>query len=163
MNRFPADNHCFLLVGLVVSYGLVLLLPRKLPRSVSYLMMMLSASLALGFDHTIGVPPFDLYDTNIDPAFTLADLFLALLYLPFGYLFAYGYRQLKIRGLGIPFYILAWSLFGTGFEALAVHFHVFTYKGWSLRYSFVVYLFVELITVVFYHVLMRRFAQLKTG
>jgi hypothetical protein len=163
MNRFPADNQWFLLVGLIVSYGVVLLLPRKLPRSVSFLMMMLSASLALGFDHTIGVPPYDLYDTNIDPAFTLADLFLALLYLPFGYFFVYGYRQLKIRRLGIPFYILVWSLFGTGFEAIALHFHVYTYKGWSLRYSFVVYVCVQLISVIYYHLLMRRFAQLKTG
>jgi hypothetical protein len=126
-------------------------------------MMMLSVMFALALDHSIGVPPFDLYDTNVNPKLTLPDFLTALLYMPFGYFFAYGYKVLKIKGLRIPLYILVWSLFGIGFEKLADHFHVFTYKGWSLRWSFLVYLFVQTTASALYHVLMRQLDRRPAG
>ncbi|TVY07123.1 hypothetical protein FPZ49_25365 [Paenibacillus cremeus] len=123
--------------------------------------MILSLSTALSMDHSIGVPPIDLYDTNIYPWLTLSELPTWGMYPISGYLFIYFYDKWKINGLGIPFYVFGWTLLGTAFEALSTAFGVFIYKGWSLKYSFLVYLIVQLMIVAVFRILMNEFHRAK--
>lgn len=161
MVRFPEINVWFSIIAFGTGCFLLYMLPSRLPRVVSALIMMMSMAASLGLDHTIGTPPIDLYDTNINPALTLSEFPTWGLYAISGYLFIYLYDKLNIRGLAIPVYVLGWTLFGTAFEALAVTFHVFRYKGWSLRYSFLVYVVVQLLTVIVFRILMDAFHRLK--
>jgi len=141
----------------------VIRLPVRLPKSVSALIMVISLAIPLSLDHSIGVPPIDLYDTNIFPWLTLSELPTWGLYPISGYLFIYFYDKWKIKGLSIPIYVLAWTLFGTVFEAIAVSFGVFIYKGWALRYSFLIYLIVQLMIVIVFKILMSECNRLKEG
>nr|AYQ73034.1 hypothetical protein EAV92_10940 [Cohnella candidum] len=112
-------------------------------------------------DHSIGVPPFDMYDTQVKSILTWDDALTWLLYPLFAYLFIYGYEWLSIGGLGIPLYILVWGLFAAGFETVGVYFHVYEYKRWTLGYSFAVYIVVQLLLVIFYHILKLKIADIK--
>jgi hypothetical protein len=161
MVRFPEINVWFSTVFFVIGSFLVVRLPPRLPRIVSALIMMMSLALPLALDHTIGSPPIDLYDTNVKPWVTFSELPTWGMYSIFGYLFIYLYDKLNIRGVGIPFYILVWALAGTAFETLSVTFDVFSYKGWSLRYSFLVYLCTQLLTVIVFRILMSTFMRMK--
>jgi hypothetical protein len=152
-------NDWFILIGWIAAYGLILYLPREFPRSISCLVMLFSLSVAKGTDNTLGIKPFDLYDTNQLPKFDWTDLFTWLLYPAFGYFLIYFYQRLRIHGAAIPVYILIWASFATVFEALSVHFQVFEYKGWTLHYSFVVYLVVQTLTLIFFHLIKKEFVR----
>ncbi|KIL37784.1 hypothetical protein SD70_30770 [Gordoniibacillus kamchatkensis] len=161
MVRFPEVNVWFSTFFFAAGWVLVALLPLRLPRSVSALVMMLSLALPLGMDHTIGVPPVDMYDTNVNPKLTFSELPTWGMYPVFGYLFIYLYDKWNIKGPAIALYVFGWAIVGTAFEALAVAFHVFRYKGWSLRYSYLVYVLVQLLTVAVFRLLMHVFVRTK--
>jgi hypothetical protein len=152
-------NDWFILISMLVAYGLVWFLPRAFPRSISLLVMIFSLSVAKGTDNTLGIKPFDLYDTNQLPKFDWTDLFTWLLYPAFGYLLIYFYQRLRIHGAAIPVYILIWASFATVYEAVSVYYQVFQYKGWTLHYSFVVYLLVQSLTLIFFHWIKREYVR----
>jgi hypothetical protein len=156
MEKLLNSNVLFNLAGFIIGCFVVYKLPRRIPLSVSALIMVMSLAIALGLDHTIGVFPFDLYDTNIKPWLTFSEIPTWGMYPIFGYIFIYLIEKLNVRGLYIPLYLLLGSLFGMVFEKLANHFNVFQYKHWSLRYSFVVYLFTQLLTFIVYKLLMNH-------
>lgn len=163
MARYFGPNEWFVLIGLVAGYLLVIFLPNRLPRSVSALILLLGMAIPLSLDHSIGVPPFDVYDTNIDPKITFTDLLTWLMYPPFSYLFVYFYDRWNVRGAAVSLYVLVWSLFSTVFEALAVVCGVFEYKHWSLHDSFLIYVIVQLLTAAIFRGLMREHRRLQAS
>lgn len=126
--------------------------------------MFLSVGLVTGVwvDFQLSQPPFDFYYANDTNNYGVMDLVNFLLYSPFSYLFAYLFDKWKIRGVITIFYIVGWTLAGIGFERLAVHFHVFTYTGWELKYSFLVYLIVQSCHVWCYHLVKRHYIRTKS-
>ena len=148
-------NIIFFLSGVFLVYRL----PQRLPITVTILIMTMSLAIALGLDHTLGVPPIDLYDTNIEPWLTLTEILTWGMYPISGYLYIYLYDKLKVRGYFIPLFILCWSTFGTVFEELAKTFKVFVYKDWAIRYSFLVYLFTQLLTTIVFNFLMKTYRK----
>jgi hypothetical protein len=113
-------------------------------------------------DFQLSQPPFDLYYANDTKNYGVMDLGNFLLYLPFSYLFAYLFDKWRIRGVITIFYIVGWTLVGIGYESLTVHFHVFTYTGWELKYSFMVYFIVQSCHVWCYHLVKRRYIRTKS-
>jgi hypothetical protein len=90
------------------------------------------------------------------PKYTIMDLFVYLLYGPYGYLLVYFYEKFEIRGLRIVFYIIFWALIGIAFEFINVKMGVFTYKaGYKLAYSFPIYLFIQSFLLLFYRYIKR--------
>jgi hypothetical protein len=154
-------NTLFTLFCLVLSYGFMWLLPSNMPKSVSIIMMLFSLVTAKSLDTSIGVPPFDLYNTNIYPYFDLADILTWCLYPVFGYFFAYYYNRFRIHGIMIPVYILCCSLIGTAYESLNVYFDVFQYRHWKLSYSFCVYLIVQTLCVLVFTKLKKHWIDQK--
>nr|AYQ74293.1 hypothetical protein EAV92_18005 [Cohnella candidum] len=148
-----------MLASLAVGYFMVYRLPPRLPKSVAALVMLWSVATPLCMDHSIGSPPIDVYDTNINPALTFTDFLTWCMYPIFGYVFIYLYDLWKIGGLGIPLYVLAWAILGACFEKLSVVFRVFQYKDWSTYDSFLIYVIVQLLTVVFFRILMKVFKR----
>ena len=78
------------------------------------------------------------------------------MFAPPAYLFVYLYDRWEVRGLKIPLYILGWSTVATCVEWIMALGHVFTYKEWHISYSFVVYLFVQPLTLLVFEYVRRR-------
>lgn len=148
-------NIAILAAAIFATYGLMWLLPKRLPRSPACLVMAFSLQVAKGLDNALGVKPVDLYDINRSSALDAVDLLTWILYPAVGYLFVYGYDRYRVRGLGISLYVLVWSAFGTAFEAFAARFGIFAYKGWTSSYSFAVYFIVQMLTIVIYELAKR--------
>lgn len=144
-------NDWFLITALIVSYGVMLLLPKKFPLSISILLNLFGIAVASLFDNSIGYRPFDFYDIMDGPGYTFMDLLVYFLYAPFGYFFMYGYSWLHIKKMGTVFYILLFAAASVGFEWLCIRFQVFRYKhGYSIVYSYTIYLFVQASLLMFY-------------
>ncbi len=154
------QNEWFILFWLVLTFLIVLLLPKRFPLSITILMMLFSSTVARLSDHLLSATA-DLYDVMDAPTYELFDLFTYALYAPFGYLLVYFFEKLTIRGLWIAVYIVIGSIGGTLFEWLALYFHVFTYKGWHLSFSFGVYLLSQIITLLFFNYI-KSVQQLST-
>jgi len=154
-------NDWFIIGWLIIMYAIVWRLPRRLPRSVSLLVMLFSLSLAKGSDNTLGTKPLDLYDTNQIPKFDWTDLLTWALYPAFGYVFVHLYDRCRVRGYALPAFIVACSLFASGFEYVSVLLDVFTYKSWNLAHSFIVYLWAQSLTILFFEWMKRIVKQAR--
>lgn len=164
MNLLPfpkelGENEWFLIVALVVFSMTILFLPKRFPISLTILIMVFSSVVARVSDHILAGTNLDLYDVMDSGKYDFFDIISYLLYPPFAYLFVYFYFSWRISGLAISLYILLWSIGGVAFESLAVYFKVFTYKGWSLKYSFLLYLVIQTATLVFFHFLKKSYAK----
>ncbi|PWK14307.1 hypothetical protein [Tumebacillus permanentifrigoris] len=160
MSIFAIDkfdqNEWFVIIGAVVTYTGLLLLPKRLPTSTTLLLCIWAFTTPKFYDFTLGGGLFDYYDVNDSPRYCIMDLVSYFFFAPFGYFFIYFYEWLRARGRAVVFYILGWSLVAVGVEWLMVYFHVLTYKnGYTIAYSFVIYLFTQSMTLVFYHWLTR--------
>ncbi|RAP76018.1 hypothetical protein [Paenibacillus montanisoli] len=155
-------NVLFTSACLIVAYTIIWRLRKALPASVSMIMMLFSLDLAFSLDNTLGLPPFDFYNTNIIPSFNGPDALTLLLYPAFGFLFTYFYYRFRISGVAITGYILLWAVLGVCFEALNVQFDVFQYKGWRLTYSFYIYLLVQTLMVLMYNFIRETFVRAKS-
>jgi len=144
------QNEWFVILWLIITIFVVLILPKRFPRSIMTLIFIFSSTEARLFDHILSFPKLDLYDVMDGPTFELFDLLVYVLYAPFGYFFIYFYDRLDVRGCWIVFYIIICSIGGTVYEWIAEYFHVFTYKGWHTSYSFTIYLITQSTTLLFY-------------
>lgn len=166
MNALPLPksfdaNEWFIITGLIVSYAIVIPLSKKLPVSIFVLVSLFSISCSKIFNATIGVPPFDWYDINDWPNLDFMDILVHLLYPPFAYMFVYLYDRLRIHGINVLFYILAFSSFGIAFEWIGSLCGVFHYKEWNLWYSFIVYVCHQILLLLFFRMLMNHFQETK--
>ncbi|TVY09086.1 hypothetical protein [Paenibacillus cremeus] len=144
-------NEWFILSSLIITYGLMLLLPKRFPRTITILLFLFTTIIAKMFDLILATPPYDLYDINDTPGYELFDLFTWFLYPPFGYFLVYLYDRWHLNGIYKWFYILAFSMFSVGFEWLTNQFHVYQYNGWNVIYSLPIYLIVICFTLLYYH------------
>jgi hypothetical protein len=157
------QNEWFLLIGIILSYTIIFLLPKRFPLSLSVLMMLFGATVARLSDHLLASPRLDLYNLMDTRKFDLFDLITYFYYAPFSYLFVYVYSRLQIKGFWVLGYIIIWSLVGTIFEWINKEFHVFSFHGWKLPYSFTVYLITQCLTLLLYQYIKRIYAIRVSG
>jgi hypothetical protein len=155
------QNEWFVIIALIISYSIIIYLPKKIPFSIFVLISVYALVIARMYDHMIASPTVDYYDIMDTTKYDLFDLLLYLLYPPFGYLFIYFYERWGIKGYLTLLYILIWSLLGMGFEYLASYFQVFQYKGWKIFYSFTVYLFTQSLTLSLYLLVKNIYNKVK--
>jgi hypothetical protein len=156
-------NEWFVIIAVILNIIVISKLPRKLPRPITPLLILVSISLPKILDHSIGVKPYNLYDIMDRPNYEIFDLILYAVYPLFGYLFIYIYEMLKPKRWILIFYFIAWNLFAILFEFLLLKIHVFTYKGWKLIYSLPLYLITLLITLGFYKYCVNYYIQNPRG
>lgn len=144
-------NEWFVIIGILISYFVIFLLPGRFPHSVTVLFLLIGTTIARLSDHFLASPKLDLYNIMDTPNYDLFDLITYFLYAPFSYLFIYFYDKWKIKGYWILLYLLLCTSGGTIFEWVNKEFGVFTYKGWHLSYSFTIYLAVQSFVLLFYH------------
>ncbi|WP_199623676.1 hypothetical protein [Paenibacillus alkalitolerans] len=152
-------NEWFVLATIAVNAVIILLLPKRLPTSVALLIMLFSVASAKTLDHILGTPPTDSFDVNDSPKYEIFDLLMYFLYTPFGYYLIYFYDRWKPKGFAVWLYIVLWSMFATGFEWVSVLTRVYKYNTWKLLYSLPVYLITITLTILYYHLLMRRYIE----
>jgi hypothetical protein len=145
------ENEWFLISCILISYSVIFRLPKRFAFSQNVLFMLFGPTVARLSDHLLASPKIDLYTLMDTTDYDLFDFFTYLLYAPFSYLFVYFYDKWNIKGYKIILYIFLCSIGGAGFEWVNKMFHVFTYKGWQLPFSFSVYLVTQCLSLLFYH------------
>lgn len=147
------ENEWFTIIGMVLCV-LLLRLPKRMPTEVSYLIVLLSLAIPNIIDHSIAaISPYDAYQLNDSEKYELFDILLSVVYVPFGYLCVYFYVWFRPKKMKIVLYILCWAIFAICFEYVDLRLHVFTYHGWSLVYSFPIYLLVISLILLYYEFL----------
>lgn len=162
-SRFNA-NEWFVVIGLVVGYTAIFLLPRQFPPKHAILYALYGVFGGFFCDHTLSVSPFNIYDVNDTSNFQIMDFLSYLMYAPFGYVFMYVYERLRIKPKWIPVYILAWSLVSVCIESLTVQLGVFHYKKqYRLGYSFPIYVFFQSVQMAMYYAIQYTTGRKKVG
>jgi hypothetical protein len=159
--KFDA-NEWFILGCLAAGWFSAWIVGKHFPRSMLILLLAGGLMSALCLDLVLGAPPLDLYDINDSSYVDWFDLLLYAVYPPFGLLFLYAYARLRLQGLIILAYILLCSGFGTLVEWGGVATGVFTYKGWSLWYSFTTYLFVQSGYITLYEIIGKWYSRTQS-
>ena len=155
-NAFNA-NEWFIIVTLILGYGLVLFLPKKYPTHLTILFLIIGMNSGVLFDHTISIPPFDFYDVNDSSFFEPFDFLSYIMYGPFAYLFFYFHKVWKIHGYMNLFYITMWSAVSMFMEGTATHFGVFHYKeGYRFEFSLPFYPYIQSVTLILYLFIMKN-------
>ena len=157
------ENEWFLLICIILAYTIVFILPKRFPFGITILLMLYGSIVARLSDHFLASPKLDLYNLMDTPKYDFFDLITYLLYAPFSYLFIYYYEKRSVKGFGLVLYLLICTSVGTLFEWVNKEFHVFTYKGWHIAYSFTIYLGTQCLTILFYHFVKHAYTKELKG
>jgi hypothetical protein len=153
------ENEWTILAAVIFNILVFRFVPKKLPKEITPLIVLLSISFPKLMDHSMAVEPYNLYDLTDTKKYELFDLLLYGVYPAFGYLFVYFVDYFK--GFLLVLYMIAWSLFSTAFEWAFLKLHVFVYTGWRLSYSLPVYIIVLALTFLFYRFIMKKYQSDK--
>lgn len=154
-------NEWFIIVAIVLGYICVAFLPKRYPHAMSVLIVLFCVTIAIILDHSIATPPLDMYHINDQNKYELMDIITYFMYSPYALISVYLYDRLNPKGLYLVAYIIGWSTLAELFEWLASIFHVFTYTGWHLFYSFSVYLVATPVQLIFFRYTMKYFNEHK--
>lgn len=153
------QNEWFVLALLSVSILAVMILPKRIPPSITIIYLLVGVFLGMLFDHTISIEPIDYYDVNDSSNYQFFDFLTYVMYGPFGYFIIYFHDKFAIKGYANLLYILGWSSVAIILEWTGVQFGVFHYKnGYKMLFSFPIYLVVESMLILFYQVLKSNYS-----
>ncbi|MCU9614798.1 hypothetical protein OEV98_14740 [Caldibacillus lycopersici] len=147
------ENEWTVIIGVVLNILLFKFLPRRLPKEIISLIVLLSISFPTLLDHSIAAKSINLYNLNDMREYEIFDVILYGVYPAFGYLFVYFLNYWDLKGIWVAFYILIWCIFGYSMDFLLEKLHVFNFTGWKLTYSLPLYLVVLSLTYLFYKLL----------
>lgn len=151
------QNEWYIVINIVIGYSCVFFLPKRYPRAISILVVLLCVSMAIILDHSIAAPPPDMYDINDYKKYEWMDVITYFMYSPYALIVVYFYDKFEPKGLYYTAYIIGWSALAVFFEWLAVKCHVFTYNTWRLPYSFSVYIFLTPLQLSFFRLIKNYF------
>ncbi|MBM7587488.1 hypothetical protein JOC86_004061 [Bacillus pakistanensis] len=164
MFKIPIDfdeNEWFILLVLTSMIVFYIIMPKKLPGTLTLLMMLFYAFLGriadfiLAFDY-----PFNLYDTMDTSSYDLFDFITySTVYPLYGFFFANFYYSWNLKGFYRVVYIIVWVLMSLFFEYIAIYFQVFHFNGWNLFYSFIVYVVVFILIVLYLELTIKWYKQ----
>ncbi len=147
-------NEWFIVIALIVGTLAVLWPPQRFTKKTSALYLLFGVLFGFLFDHTLSVFPVSYYVINDTSQFEVMDFLSHVMYAPYSYLFFYLYDFFRIKPRYSLVYILAWALMSVGFERLCAAVGIFHYRhGYTIYYSFAIYLAVLSTWTVLYYVL----------
>lgn len=151
------QNEWFIIISFGVLVLLLIFIPKKFPTSITILLITFSMAVARVIDHLLAGPSINFYDVLDSGKYELFDILCYVPYAPFAYIFVYMYDYWKIKGIYTSLYILIVSLFGIGFEWLTTTplIDFFKYHNWKIIYSLPIYLAIQPITLLFYHLIIK--------
>jgi hypothetical protein len=144
-------NEWFVLFMLVLNYGAVWLLPKRLPQNVAIAGLVWGFAISTLFDFTIGGGLMDFYRVNDTNRYELTDLLVYFMFAPFGYFFIYFYEVWRVTKKTVVPYIAGWTMVGLLVQWVASWMRMTVYQhGYRLEYNAVVFLFVQSVTALGY-------------
>jgi hypothetical protein len=147
-------NEWFIIISIIVGTLLVFLLPKRFTKKTTYVFLLVGVFNGFFFDHIFSVLPVSYYDINDNSSFQFMDFLSHIMYAPYSYFFFYLYDFFKIKPHFSLLYILVWSFISVGIEGLCVYVGIFHYQhGYKIYYSFVIYLLVHSIWIIFYRII----------
>jgi hypothetical protein len=149
-------NEWFIIAVTVICWSVYLLLLRdRFSLIILICLWLFNFYLSQTIDFAIAQGhPIDLYNINDLPRYEWSDLFLYIFTYPTVTLFiVWGYVRFRPRGLRLAVYLVAVALVSTGFEAVAWMCNVYHYKGWSLYYSFPLYIVTSAMNIALYRMI----------
>jgi hypothetical protein len=150
-------NEIYILIMLVIAYAAFFLFPKRLPRSITILLLVWGFVSSTFFDFTIGGGLLDLYRVNDSNKYELFDLLSYFLFAPFSYFFVYFYERFKIGRKAFIFYVLGWCSVGLIMEKVSGFMGLTHYQhGYSMKYSLVVFLVVQTTTALYYELIKKK-------
>ncbi|WP_309121935.1 hypothetical protein [Paenibacillus sp.] len=142
-------NEWYVVAMIVAGAAAFLLFPKRLAPTQTLFALLFGVVAGLMFDHTIAVPPFDLYDVGDQSDYTWFDIFSYIMYAPFGYFFIYFLERWRIRGVSLMFYIAVWVGIAFLIEYVGMLVGLFHYKGgYIILYSIPIYAFLQSLLVL---------------
>ncbi|MCR2803980.1 hypothetical protein [Paenibacillus soyae] len=157
-------NEWYILTMLVISYGAVILLPKRVSPKLMILGLVWGFASSTLFDFTIGGGLLDFYMVNDSNRYELTDLLVYFLFAPFGYFFIYFYEAWKIGKKTLLYYIAGWTAVGAVMQWVSEWMRLTEYqRGYKLEYNIVVFLIVQTITGLFYAHIKSRSASGERG
>lgn len=155
--RYVSDfdgNEWFIIFSILAGTFLLIKLPRRFSIQTTIVYLLCGVFFGFLFDHTLSVLPVSYYTINDHSTFELMDFLSHIMYAPYSYLFFYLYDFFNIKLKFTLLYILVWAFLSIGFEIICDIIGIFHYEnGYSIYYSFVIYLLVKSIWVIFYRII----------
>jgi hypothetical protein len=158
--RFDA-NEWFIFIVSLIGYSLMWMLPKRFPPSMGLLISLVPLLFAKIFDTILSLPPFETYYVNDTNKMEWFDLFLYLMYLPFGYFFLYAYDWFRPKPVRTVAILTLTSMLAVLFEWITVKVGVFHYTGWQIYYSLPVYITVQSLYIILYEHMNREYIRTK--
>lgn len=150
-------NEWFVIISIVIGLLAVLAIPKRFSKKVSIIYLLTGVFIGFFFDHTLSVIPVSYYDLNDVSVFELTDFLSHVMYASYSYFFFYLYDYLKVKFRFSPVYILIWTIMSMGIEKLSALVGVYHYKhGYTIFYSFIIYLLVHSSWVALYYIIERQ-------
>ncbi|MDQ0062150.1 hypothetical protein J2T14_004350 [Paenibacillus harenae] len=150
-------NEWFVIGLMSLGFAAYWLLPRTFSPLQTIFNMLIGVTFGLIFDHTIFIPPFDLYDIGDKSSYEVFDLFSYLMYAPYGYFFIYGVERFRIYGMSTIGYIILWTGLAILLEWSGLKVGLFHYNnGYKLLYSIPIYLVLQSIHLSMYRTVFSR-------
>lgn len=150
-------NDYIVIAALVISWSAYFILPKIFSKQLTVLIFLYSMATASIMDNSFGAAPFDFYDIMDGPDYTVMDLFVYLLYPPFGYFFLYFYQKLEVKDPFSVLFISMGTLFSYYIEWFYYKMNVFQYKnGYQPIYSICIYLVIQSSLILFYRLIKEK-------
>jgi hypothetical protein len=147
-------NEWFIVIAIIVGISMVLWLPRRFNNKTAGVFLLCGVFCGFVFDHTLSVLPVSYYVINDAYRFEVMDFFSHVMYAPYSYLFFYLYDLIRVKPRFSLLYILPWAFASVGVERLCAAIGIFHYRhGYTIYYSFAIYLMVLSGWVLLYHAL----------
>lgn len=153
--------YALIIFSAVLSYIVLVYLPRPFPRSMVILLWLFSILAAKAMDQFFGLPFFQLFNS---PSYRieLIGLLTWLLYPSIGYLFVYFYHHWNLREIATPVYVFSMTLLATVFEKIAVTQGEPHVVYWSSEVAFLTYLIFHILQLLFFELLRNYYRHKHT-
>lgn len=145
-------NEWYVIGMLVLSYGAVILLPKRVETKWMILGLVWGFASSTLFDFTIGGGLLDFYRVNDSERYELTDLLVYFLFATFSYFFIYFFEVLKISKKTLVYYIIGWTIVAFVMQWVSEWMRLTEYqRGYRMEYNIVVFLIIQTITGMFYN------------
>ncbi|RIX60091.1 hypothetical protein D3P08_00415 [Paenibacillus nanensis] len=145
-------NEWYIMAMLILTYGAVLLLPKRVEAKWRILALVWGFASSTFFDFTIGGGLIDFYVVNDSDRYELTDLLVYILFATFAYFFIYFYEVLKIGKKTLVYYIVGWTIVAFAMQWVSEWMRLTDYqRGYKMEYNIVVFLVIQTITGLYYN------------
>lgn len=146
-------NEWLVIILLITLLILIFVTPKIFTKLESLAYFLYGIYIGMFFDHTISIEPWNLYNVNDSSAYQVIDFISYVMYGPFSYFFIYIYVKLQIKKFHNITYVIIWTVGSYLMDKIFIVAGVFHYTGFKPYWSLPIYLTVQTLLIMVYHIL----------